>query len=95
MQHFFDFWGLHFQTYRYEIFAYGQVTLDSSIYYVYGAKPDTESIKSLIKDLKVVSMQDTGIEVEPSDHIITLSTCTDDGDVRMIVSAMKVDECRR
>ena len=81
--------------YRYEIFAYGQIPADSSIYYVYGAEPDTESFKTLIKDLKKISMQDTGIEVGPSDHIITLSTCTGDGNVRMIVSAVRVDEYKR
>ena len=81
--------------YRYEIFAYGQIPADSGIYYVYGADPDTGSFKSLIKDLKKISVQDTGIEVGPSGHIITLSTCTGDGDVRMIVSAVRVDEyCR-
>lgn len=68
---------------------------DSSIYYVYGTEPDAESFKSLIKDLKKISMLDTGVEVGSSDHIITLSTCTGDGDVRMIVSAVRMDEYRR
>ena len=49
----------------------------------------------MIKELKKISMQDTGIEVGLSDHIITLSTCTGDGNVRMIVSAVRVDEYRR
>ncbi|MBR1700405.1 MAG: class B sortase [Lachnospiraceae bacterium] len=81
--------------YRYEIFAYGQIPADSSIYYVYGASLEDGNFKGLIRELKNISMQDTGVEVGPSDHVITLSTCTGDGDVRMIVSAVRVDEHRR
>lgn len=76
--------------YRYEIFAYGDIPADSSIYNVYGAS--AESILELIREIKQKSYQDTGVAVGASDHIITLSTCTADGNERMIVSAVRVDE---
>ena len=78
--------------YSYEIFAYGQVSADSSIYYVYGPEPGAEGFRGVIRELQKISMQDTGVEAGPSDHIITLSTCTGDADARMIVSAVRVDE---
>ena len=60
------------------------------IYDVYGT--DQENVLGLIKELKQKSYEDTGVPVGASDHIITLSTCTEDGDKRMIVSAVRVDE---
>ena len=79
--------------YRYEIFAYGDISAYSSIYDVYGA--DAVDISGLLRELRKNSYQDTGVEVGASDHIVTLSTCTGDGDTRMIVSAVRVDEHAR
>ena len=79
--------------YRYEIFAYEDISAYSSIYDVYGA--DAVDISGLLRELRKNSYQDTGVEVGASDHIVTLSTCTGDGDTRMIVSAVRVDEHAR
>jgi len=76
--------------YRYEIYAYCDIPADSMIYSVYGA--DSEQLLPLIQEIKQKSYQDTGVAVSAGDHIITLSTCTEDGDKRMIVSAVRVDE---
>ena len=81
--------------YRYEIFAYGQVSADDSIYYVYGADPGNDKLRALLKELKGMAPQGSSAEPGVNDHLITLSTCTGDGDVRMIVSAVRVDERRR
>ena len=81
--------------YRYEIFAYGQVSADDSIYYVYGADPGNDKLRALLKELKGMAPQGSSAEPGVNDHLITLSTCTGDGDVRMIVSAVRVDEHRR
>ena len=76
--------------YRYEIYAYCDIPADSMIYSVYGS--DSEQLLPLIREIKQKSYQDTGVAVSAGDHIITLSTCTEDGDKRMIVSAVRVDE---
>ena len=81
--------------YRYEILAYGQVSADDDLYYVYGADPGNDSLRALMKELKGMAPQGSSLEPGVNDHLVTLSTCTGDGNVRMIVSAVRVDEHRR
>ncbi len=76
--------------YRYQIFAFMDVSDTHDVYETYGKDP--RDIYNLILELKRGSYTDTGVDVDASDHIITLSTCTADDDERFIVCAVRVDE---
>ena len=88
----------HFQlitetgAYRYEIFAYKDVsTLTGGIYTTW--KYVDEDFKKFVEDsICQGSYVDADIDVDDETHIVTLSTCSYDSDVRFIVSAVRVDE---
>lgn len=78
-------------TYRYQIFAYSDVSEDSEIYTI-GYSPD-EAYQNLINLMISNSIRNTGIVPTPEDHIITLSTCSSSGDnIRFVVHAVCVDQ---
>ncbi len=74
--------------YRYEIFAYQQVSEVGYVYIVPMA-PDDE-YAAFLKQLQSDSLRDTGVEVTKEDKIITLSTCTSSDDRRFVVHAVLV-----
>lgn len=78
--------------YRYEIFAYKDVsTLTGGIYTTW--KYVDEDFKDFVEDtIFQESYVDTDIDVDDETHIVTLSTCSYDSDVRFTVSAVRVDE---
>ena len=78
--------------YRYEIFAYKDVsTLTGGIYTTW--KYVDEDFKDFVKNsICKGSYVDADIDIDDETHIVTLSTCSYDSDVRFIVSAVRVDE---
>lgn len=78
--------------YRYEIFAYKDVgTLTGGIYTTW--KYVDDDFKKFIEDsICQGSYVDADIDVDDETHIVTLSTCSYDSDVRFTVSAVRIDE---
>lgn len=78
--------------YRYEIFAYKDVsTLTGGIYTTW--KYVGDDFKKFVEDsICQGSYVDADIDVDDETHIVTLSTCSYDSDVRFTVSAVRVDE---
>ena len=88
----------HFQlitetgAYRYEIFAYKDVgTLTGGIYTTW--KYVDDDFKDFVENtICQGSYVDADIDVDDETHVVTLSTCSYDSDVRFTVSAVRVDE---
>lgn len=78
---------------RYEIIAYRDVAVSSEIYTLYGKK-DTGFQKFAADVIMAGNYLDTDMTIREEDHVITLSTCSDDND-RFVVSAVRVDEHER
>ena len=78
--------------YRYEIFAYKDVgTLTGGIYTTWNYVDD--DFKDYVENtICQGSYVDADIDIEDETHIVTLSTCSYDSDVRFTVSAVRVDE---
>ncbi len=76
--------------YRYQIFAYEDVPENSDIYYTYGTNPS--GFKDVIDEITSSSYCSSDIVATEDDHIVTLSTCTAEDDMRLIVSAVRLDE---
>lgn len=72
--------------YRYQIFAYQPVTVDSFIFREVFSSADV-----LAQRLLENSLRNPGIQVNEDDKIVTLCTCTDDTVDRFIVSAVLVE----
>ena len=54
--------------------------------------PTLESMRDYAINMKAKSMYDTGVDVSTATQVITLSTCTNDGEQRFIVHGMYVGE---
>lgn len=78
--------------YRYEIFAYKDVgTLTGGIYTTW--KYVDADFKEFVENtICQGSYVDADIDVDDETHIVTLSTCSYDSDVRFTVSAVRIDE---
>lgn len=76
--------------YTYEIFAAYTVKGASSDAYTYGFGSE-DSFMAYITKVKGYAEYDTGVEILPSDKIITLSTCTNRGADRYVVQARRAD----
>ena len=78
--------------YRYEIFAYkDEGTLTGGIYTTW--KYVDDDFKKFVEDsICQGSYVDADIDVDDETHIVTLSTCSYDSDVRFTVSAVRIDE---
>ena len=78
--------------YRYEIFAYKDVrTLTGGIYTTW--KYVDSDFKEFVNDtICQGSYVEADIDVDDEAHIVTLSTCSYDSDVRFTVSAVRIDE---
>lgn len=75
--------------YRYEIFAYYDISMYSEIYQIgFGAD---ESFQELIDTMKRHSYLDTGVDVTMTDKVLTLSTCSTTGN-RFVVNAKRISE---
>ena len=80
------------RAYRYEIFAYRDVSgITGGIFTTW--KYVDEDFKAFVADtICGESYVDADIDVNEDTHIVTLSTCTDDPEERFVVSALRVDE---
>ncbi len=76
--------------YRYQIFAFEDVPSTHELYDAYGSSPT--DFYELIEKIRRGSYLDTGVPVDASDHILTLSTCAKDEASRFIISAVRVGE---
>lgn len=72
--------------YRYKIFAVNIVDANDEAYQM--GFINTQVFSAFVKQLKENSMYDTGVDVAGSDHVITLSTCSDTN--RLIISAKRM-----
>ena len=77
-------------TYRYHIFSYYDAEETSDVYTV-GYEPG-ERFQDLLKKMTECSMKKTGVYPEDTDRILTLSTCSTDGeDKRFVIHAMRIN----
>ena len=78
--------------YRYEIFAYKDVsTLTGGIYTTW--KYVDDDFRDFVENtICQGSYVDADIDIDDGAHIVTLSTCSYDSDVRFTVSAVRIDE---
>lgn len=74
--------------YRYQIFAYRDVSETDEVYSV-GFGPD-EIFQDFINEMIRHSYKDTDVEVTKEDKVMTLSTCSTEGN-RFVVHAVRVD----
>lgn len=77
------------RVYRYEIFAYYDISMYGEIYQI-GFEPD-EKFQELLDGMKKRSYYDTGVAVTSQDKVLTLSTCSTTGN-RFVVNAKRVSE---
>lgn len=71
--------------YVYEIFSI--YTIDPEVYYLQNNFNSKDSYKEFISTIKSRSIYDFNIDLDTSDRIITLSTCTDNNKSRNVVHA--------
>ncbi|MBP3818958.1 MAG: class B sortase, partial [Butyrivibrio sp.] len=78
------------KVYRYQIFACKLISDDHEIYYAYGKDPRHywSALSDIIKNADVES----SVAPQSLDHIVTLSTCTYDDSMRLVICAARVDE---
>lgn len=79
------------QTYTYEIFTSFTVRGAVSDAYTYGFADDDRFMEYISK-VKKYGDYNTGVEINPGDHIITLSTCTNRGADRYVIQARRIEE---
>ena len=73
-------------SYRYKIFAANVVDPSDDAYQA--GFTNTQAFDAFVKQLKARSMYDTGVDVVGSDHVVTLSTCSDTN--RLVLSAKRL-----
>ena len=78
------------QTWRYQLFSVHVVDPNDPLYAV--GFSEGEEYTEFVQGLRNGSMYDTGVTVNPDDHVLTLSTCTDDGHNRIVFHARRVEE---
>jgi SrtB family sortase len=77
--------------YRYEIFAYKEVSDTSEIYRTF-VTGNEDFYQFVVNVIRMGNYLDSERAVNYDDHVITLSTCTSASDRRFVVSAVRVDE---
>ncbi len=77
------------QAYRYQIFAYYDISEAGDVYTI-GFEPD-ETFRKFVNDMIRRSYYDTNVEVTEQDKVITLSTCSTEGH-RFVVNAKRIEE---
>ncbi len=75
--------------YRYQIFSYRDIPETHEVYTV-GFGPD-ETFQNFINEMIRHSYEDTGVTVTKENKVVTLSTCSTEGN-RFVVHAVRVDE---
>ena len=75
---------------RYQIFSVYQAAADDELYTV--GFVESEEYNAFLKMLYENSLYETGVTVYSDDHVMTLSTCTDDGKNRIVVHARRAEQ---
>jgi SrtB family sortase len=78
------------KVYRYQIFAYEEVADNHDVFWVFGKEP--KGYYKMLKEIEQGSYCNSGITTNESDHVITLATCTNKDEERLLVSAVRMDE---
>ena len=73
-------------TYRYKIFSVSVVDPTDDVYQA--GFTNSQAFDAFVRQLKEKSMYDTGVDVSGSDHVITLSTCSDSD--RLVLCAKRM-----
>ena len=74
------------KTYRYKIFAVNVVDPTDEVFTM--GYVNTGVFDGVVREMKANSIYDTGVEVAGSDHVLTLSTCSDSD--RLVLSAKRM-----
>jgi len=78
-----------YENHVWEIFSFYRA--ETSFPYIQVFFSSEQEFMSLAREMKERSMYDTGVEVRPGDHILTLSTCTNDSDdTRFVLNARRL-----
>lgn len=77
------------EVYRYQIFAYYDISQDAELYTI-GFAPN-EVFRKFVEDMKRRSYYDTGVDVSELDKVLTLSTCSSKGN-RFVVNAKRIEQ---
>ncbi|SFB72486.1 class B sortase [Butyrivibrio sp. YAB3001] len=77
--------------YRYQIFAYMDISKSSEIYSVVGNKVEESKIRDLLNTVEYKTYIDTGIEPGITDKLVTLSTCTSSDQLNFVMFAVRLD----
>lgn len=95
-QHPFIEWNTQYENGRYVIFAVCEVDLrrdnpDYLPFWMYSRFSDAETFLSYVEKARALSRYRCGVTVEPSDRLLTLSTCIgDDANRRLLVMARRI-----
>lgn len=77
---------------RYQIFSVYEVAADDELYTVGFA--EGEQYSAFLAQLQQKRLYDTGVTVYSNDHVMTLSTCTDDGKNRIVAHARRAEQVK-
>lgn len=77
------------ENFIYEVFSIYQIEKES--YYLQTAFSNNEQYSSFIKTLKNRSIKDFNVDVTFEDQILTLSTCANDNNYRVVLHAKKIE----
>lgn len=75
---------------RYEIIAYGEVPDNSLVFWTFG--PEPERMQDMLEEIKNASLIPMEYSYVTGDRLVTLSTCTAEGDMREIVCALCISD---
>ncbi len=76
--------------YRYQIFAFEEVPDNHDVFWTFGKEP--ANFYKTLEEVESASYIKSGIKANESDHVITLATCTNKDEERLIVCAVRTDE---
>ena len=78
-----------YDNYVWEIFSFYRA--ETSFPYIQVFFPSDEAFIDLANEMKARSMYDTDVDIKPDDHILTLSTCTNESDdTRFVLNARRL-----
>jgi len=79
-----------YENYVWEVFSFYKA--DVSFPYIQVVFPSENAFFALAAEMKERSMYDTGVDLKYGDHILTLSTCTNEAeDTRFVLNARRLD----
>ena len=88
-QHRYIIFNTIYDNYVWEVFSFYKV--DISFPYIQVFFPSEDDFYALASEMKARSLYNTGVEIKPSDHILTLSTCTNEAeDTRYVLNARRL-----